>query len=381
MTRGAPAVNTRLFAGCVVSLAALAAAMGPQARAQPIEGLYVGGGLGANFMQSNSVQVNLSGGGGGVFGTGSTDMYLSPGFAGLASVGWGFGNGLRAEAELSYRNNSVSNLQGVFGGPNIHAGGTEQKFGMMVNVLYDFDGIAPWVTPYLGAGVGYQWAQWNGVNAADAIGDRFSIDETEGAFAYQAIVGLAFPMHEVRGLAITAEYRFMGLAGNRNYKAEFTGPTVGSIPTTVRAGSEFNHALLIGLRYAFNAPAPPPPPAPMPVAAPAPEPARSYLVFFDWDKATLSSRAQQVIRDAAQNSTRVKYTRIDVNGYTDTSGAPKYNQALSVRRADAVAAELIKDGVPRQVITVRGFGETHLLVATGPGTREPQNRRVEIVLQ
>jgi len=41
----------------------------------------------------------------------------------------------------------------------------------------------------------------------------------------------------------------------------------------------------------------------------------------------------------------------------------------------------VADAVPREVITVRGFGDTHLLVATGPGTREPQNRRVEIVLQ
>jgi outer membrane protein OmpA-like peptidoglycan-associated protein len=64
----------------------------------------------------------------------------------------------------------------------------------------------------------------------------------------------------------------------------------------------------------------------------------------------------------------------------DTSGTPRYNQGLSVRRAQAVAAELIKDGVPANVITIQGFGDTHLLVPTGPGVREPQNRRVEIVV-
>lgn len=58
-----------------------------------------------------------------------------------------------------------------------------------------------------------------------------------------------------------------------------------------------------------------------------------------------------------------------------------YNQALSVRRAEAVAAELVRDGVPSAVISIRGFGETRLLTPTGPGVREPQNRRVEIVLQ
>ncbi len=121
---------------------------------------------------------------------------------------------------------------------------------------------------------------------------------------------------------------------------------------------------------------------PVPAVAPAPvmQPARSYLVFFDWDKATLTDRARQIVKDAANNSTHVQYTRIEVNGYTDTSGTPQYNMGLSVRRADAIKAELIKDGVPVTAITTKGFGETHLLVPTGPGVREPQNRRVEIVI-
>jgi len=77
----------------------------------------------------------------------------------------------------------------------------------------------------------------------------------------------------------------------------------------------------------------------------------------------------------------VQYTRIEVNGYADTSGKPQYNQQLSVRRAQAVAAELTKDGVPQSAITVQGFGDTHLLVPTGTGVREPQNRRVEIIIR
>jgi outer membrane protein OmpA-like peptidoglycan-associated protein len=36
--------------------------------------------------------------------------------------------------------------------------------------------------------------------------------------------------------------------------------------------------------------------------------------------------------------------------------------------------------VPKSDIVIKGFGETHLLVPTGPGVREPQNRRVEIIL-
>ena len=59
----------------------------------------------------------------------------------------------------------------------------------------------------------------------------------------------------------------------------------------------------------------------------------------------------------------------------------RYNQGLSVRRAEAVRAELVRNGVPRDAITVQGFGENRPLVPTAQGVREPQNRRVEIVLR
>jgi outer membrane protein OmpA-like peptidoglycan-associated protein len=120
---------------------------------------------------------------------------------------------------------------------------------------------------------------------------------------------------------------------------------------------------------------------PAPVAAPAPAPARTYLVFFDWDKADLSARAHQIIAEAAQNSTRVQVTKIEVDGYADRTGTAQYNMVLSRKRADNVAADLVKDGVPKNIISIQAFGDTHLLVPTAAGVREPQNRRVEIILK
>jgi outer membrane protein OmpA-like peptidoglycan-associated protein len=133
-----------------------------------------------------------------------------------------------------------------------------------------------------------------------------------------------------------------------------------------------------GLRYAFGSPPVPPPVIPV---APKPAVARSYLVLFDWDKADLTERARQIIKEAATNSREVQVTRIEVNGYTDTSGTHRYNQRLSVRRARSVAAELVRDGVPSNIIEMHGYGDTHLLVQTGPGIRNAQNRRVEIIYQ
>ena len=138
------------------------------------------------------------------------------------------------------------------------------------------------------------------------------------------------------------------------------------------------------VNFAFgNAPpAPLPPPAAESTMAPQPAiPVRTYLVFFDWDRADLTERARQIVSSAAQASTRVQTTRIEVNGYTDLSGTAAYNQKLSVRRARSVETELVHDGVPSNEISIHGFGESNPLIQTAQGVREPQNRRVEIVLK
>jgi len=338
-------------------LAATIMALPLAAQAQPVTGLYIGAGVGPNLMQDETIKAA------GTSGTLETNL----GVAGVLSLGWGFGNGLRAEIEGDYRYNGLDKITG--GGASTSVSGSEQKYGPMVNVLYDFTTLSPSFVPYVGAGIGYQWAQEH----ISSPGGGGSVSGSAGAFAYQAILGAAIPIAPVPGLAVTAEYRFMGLAGDRNYN--FAG-------TSVKATDDYNHAILIGLRYTFGAPsAATTAAAAAPMAAPAPAPARSYLVFFDWDKADLTPRAQQIIHEAAANSTQVKYTQIQVNGYTDTSGTPQYNQGLSIRRAQAVAAELVKDGVPKAAIAIQGFGETHLLVPTGPGVREPQNRRVEIIIR
>ncbi|WP_158926448.1 OmpA family protein [Acidisphaera sp. S103] len=339
-------------------LAAVAAALPLAAQAQPITGLYVGAGGGVNIMQ-NETDKSVNG----VTSAPGKSLQMDVGATGVGSLGWGFGNGLRAELEFDYRYNSLDqSINPGFRNGTLH--GSEQKFGPMANVLYDFNGLSPAFVPYIGAGAGYQWADVSATNFHTATG-------TAGEFAYQAIVGAAIPISAVPGLSVTGEYRLMGLAGDRTYD--------GNGVTAVRT-DDFNHSVLIGLRYAFGAAPAPAPMAPGSVAIPAPAPARSYLVFFDWDKATLTGRAQQIVKEAADNATKVQYTRIDVNGYTDTSGTPQYNQGLSIRRGQAVAAELVRDGVPKNAIAIQGFGETHLLVATGPGVREPQNRRVEIII-
>ncbi|MGH7154208.1 MAG: OmpA family protein [Acetobacteraceae bacterium] len=356
----------------VATILAAPIAISGVAQAQPIQGLYIGAGVGYDLPQNTKVTPTTDG-----FGASHLRLEKKGGVNGLGSIGWGFGNGLRLEVEGNFLRNSIDKL-GRTPFPT-SADGHISRYGVLANALFDLDIGNRYIFPYLGVGAGYMWTNFDGGFTQPGGPFSFNSSETTGRFAWQAIVGLSFPVPNMPGLSITADYRFMDITAG----AKFSGPETTATGTTtgqIKLGAQFDHSFIVGVRYAFNV-APPPVPAPAPVAAPAPAPARSYLVFFDWDKATLTDRARQIIHEAATNSTHVQYTRIEVNGYTDTSGSPQYNMGLSIRRANAVAAELVRDGVPRNVIAIRGFGETHLLVPTGPGVREPQNRRVEIIIR
>jgi hypothetical protein len=121
---------------------------------------------------------------------------------------------------------------------------------------------------------------------------------------------------------------------------------------------------------------PPPPPPPQPPAAQA----TSFMVFFDWDRYNLSPQAESTIGQAAAAFKQTGAARVVATGHADRSGPENYNMALSLRRANAVKDSLVRNGVPAGAIQVIGKGETQPLVPTADGVREPQNRRVEIVI-
>jgi OOP family OmpA-OmpF porin len=350
-----PDVNLRMPRMKRALLAATLLAMPIVARAQPIQGVYIGGSFGANFLEQERLRFSDPSG-----------VNYKAGYVGLGSIGYAFGNGVRVEVEGDYRFNHIGQ------GSASQFAGNESKYGGMANVLFDMDIGSRYVFPYIGAGAGYQQVQDHFLNTSP----------TAGAFAYQAMVGAAFPIPRMVGLSATTEFRYLGLLGDRS----FTGPVSAQEPdqeSTRRVTQDNNYSLMLGVRYAFNVvpPAPPPPATPVAATAPAPAPARSYLVFFDWDRADLTPRARQIVAEAAQASTHVELTRIEVDGHADRTGSAAYNQALSLRRAQNVSAELIRLGVPEQSITVQGFGDTKPLVPTAAGVREPQNRRVEIIFK
>jgi hypothetical protein len=105
-----------------------------------------------------------------------------------------------------------------------------------------------------------------------------------------------------------------------------------------------------------------------------------FVVFFPTDVATLSPDAARVVDEAAAAYQETGVAEITVTGHTDTVGSAAYNLELSERRAEVVADELIRRGVPATDIVTVGRGEEDLLIPTADGVNEPRNRRVEIVV-
>ncbi|HEX3415455.1 MAG TPA: OmpA family protein [Stellaceae bacterium] len=318
---------------------------------------------------------------------------------------------LRVEEEYSYRHNGLSTntstnaffSSGAFtGNRNTHS--------IMTNFIYDFTLGWP-VTPHLGFGVG-------AVDNIDSIslktntlalapGQQLAVSVPPGGtagvigrvgagtpfnpatfggtflkgnswnFGYQAIAGFRYDINPL--LAFDVDYRYLATTDpSFTNKGTFPFPPFGLPPGTAKYTSGYStHNIVASLTMKFGAPPAPPPPAP---PAPPPPPTHQvYLVFFDWDKYNITPEGQQIIQLAANQYRSGGRVTLQVTGYTDTSGSPGYNQRLSERRANAVAAALERLGVPRSDMVVAGRGENDLRVPTPKGVREPQNRRVEIV--
>jgi outer membrane protein OmpA-like peptidoglycan-associated protein len=292
------------------------------------------------------------------------------GYGIVAEGGYGFG-AVRVGGELGWRSNGTDKLAGTTGRGGIDA------LSAMANVYYDFNTGTAW-TPYLGVGAGGADLEANKIRNSTATYAK----KDDFVFAYQGIAGVSYALND--NLSIKGDYRYF-----RTTQAEFKDP---AIPGTKSKMDYAAHAIMVGFTYKFGvaqpAPVPVAAPAPMPAPMPAPAPkpvaqapiAKSYLVFFDFDKSNITPEAQKIIEQAATNAKSSNTTSINLVGHTDAAGSEKYNMALSLRRGNAVKAALVKLGIPADEISVVGKGKTELLVPTKDGVREPQNRRVQILL-
>jgi opacity protein-like surface antigen len=359
------------------ALLASAAALSVTATAEAghFNGWYAGLEGGANWIADEDalyVQSVIS-----VFVTSAVDeASFDTGWAVFATAGYGFASGWRIEGEAGYRSNSV-NARWPISDSIRTLDADVDEFSLMANVRYDAR-LGERLALSLGAGAGADHAELDG-HFANFAGFTDPVSDDEWNFAVQGIAGMSYALS--RRTELTLTYRYFHV-----FDPSFSERDVNSIFTfdeTVSFDKFSKHSLTLGLRYDLwpdEVPVAPPPP-PLPPPPPPPPAVKQFIIFFGFDKCSITEEADRVLGEAAGTAKSTGAAAIKIVGHTDTSGSAAYNQQLSDCRAGAAKSNLVGKGIPEGAISTSGRGETELMVQTGDGVKEPQNRRATVDLQ
>jgi OOP family OmpA-OmpF porin len=284
---------------------------------------------------------------------GYSDIEFDNRWGGMGTVGFAFDNKLRLELEAGYRNNDIDRIDTV----SITDGELNEWSGMF-NLAYDQP-------------LGSRWAMTFGVGlGADSVRFDDSLSEdTDTVFAAQGILGLVYQVGPHWDIMLNYRYLWAN-------DPEFTDVFANTDNMEVA-----KHTVTLGFRYGFDDVAAPPPPLPAPPPAPEPSKPKQFIIFFGWDKCDITAEADRVLGEAAETAKASGSAAVRIVGHTDTSGSPAYNQRLSECRAGAAKSNMVGKGIPEGAISASGKGEGDLMVQTGDGIKEPQNRRATIDLE
>ena len=124
-------------------------------------------------------------------------------------------------------------------------------------------------------------------------------------------------------------------------------------------------------------------PAPVVVAAPAPTPVAEKVSFasealFDFDQSTLKPQGKAALDQLLGQLTGMDLEVIVTVGHTDAVGSDAYNQKLSQRRAEAVKAYLVTQGMETNRVYTEGKGETQPVADNTTAAGRAKNRRVTV---
>lgn len=288
------------------------------------------------------------------------------GYVVAGAVGYDFGR-WRVEFELAYRDNDADGFCSSFAPPCSSAPNADVwELSQMVNVLYDI-GVSGRFSASVGAGIGGNLVVFTPDSAGNFDGSAAGLETDDYVLAGQLIAQAAYQLAERWQLYL--DYRYMIMED-----PEIVDPTGAELWEMEKT----EHSVLIGVRFDLqrdSAPAPKP-------AEPTPPPKapKQFIVFFGFNKSNLTPEAARVVADAAAAAKEYGSASIIVVGHTDTVGSAKYNNALSMRRSQSVKDGLVANGIPANAVTTGGKGESELMVQTGDGVKEPQNRRATIDL-
>lgn len=103
-------------------------------------------------------------------------------------------------------------------------------------------------------------------------------------------------------------------------------------------------------------------------------------VLFDSDKSQLKPNGLRNVDKLVAFLKQYPLRNVLVEGFADQQGTESHNQALSERRADAVRAALVEDGVDGARVTMHGYGEAFPVASNKSAEGRQLNRRVEVVI-
>jgi outer membrane protein OmpA-like peptidoglycan-associated protein len=107
----------------------------------------------------------------------------------------------------------------------------------------------------------------------------------------------------------------------------------------------------------------------------------SYTLYFITEKDELTPESKLLMGRLKTELSQRAFPEITVIGHTDSAGTVAYNDALSLKRAEATRQLLVEAGIPSELINSAGRGSREMLVKTAEGVSEPRNRRVEISIR
>ncbi|HYK76732.1 MAG TPA: OmpA family protein [Daejeonella sp.] len=103
-------------------------------------------------------------------------------------------------------------------------------------------------------------------------------------------------------------------------------------------------------------------------------------ILFDIDKSQLKPTAKANVEKLAASLAKNPQTNIMIIGHTDATGSATYNMGLSERRAEAVKAYTVAQGISASRLTTEGRGKTEPIADNSTEDGRSKNRRVEIVI-
>jgi outer membrane protein OmpA-like peptidoglycan-associated protein len=318
------------------------------------DGWYVGLEAGQVNVEDTEITVTAS--------AGKRALDLDSGMAILGTVGYALSDSnWRLEGEIGHRfNDGLAVVTSCAGTTAIVCTSNVPElteWSYMVNAVYDFKFSSERFGLSLGVGAGMDNPR------LEFVGTSPLQRASNWQFAAQGIFGATYRL--TQHLDLAANYRYTYIEDAELFQS--------------REVELRKHTFTIGLRYGYNEPpveavAPPPPPPP----PPAP---KQFIVFFGYNKCNITAEADAVLSEAAAAAKSSGSAAVRIVGHTDTSGSATYNQKLSECRANAAKTNLVGKGVSEGSISTSGKGEAELMVQTGDGVKEPQNRRATVDLQ